>query len=945
MIKFVLSGLSLLLVFCATAQNGFVRGNIADGDFGGAMIGATVTLGSDPSKGTTTDFDGNFSLELPPGTYTINVSFISFTTQTFTDVEVKPGEVTIIDATLTSNAAELAVFEVSAEVRRNSEVAMLMDMKNATNVSDGLTAQSFRKVGDADLGGAMKRITGVTIQDGKYVYVRGLGDRYTKTNLNGMALPGLDPDANSIQIDIFPTTILENVSVFKTFSPDLDGDFTGGLVNIVTKSFPEKKYTQFSFGATFIPGMHFNSDYILYNGGGMEWAAMGASTRELPVAERADVPAEVENDPELESITRSFDSELGAKNKTALPNTSFSFSHGNQINTKSESTFGYNVVFNYQNQNIFYDNFESNDYLKSNDLDEEELVEQVSRVGIVGKNNVQWTGLVSGSYKKGGSKLTATFLNTQSGESSASQRINRDVEQNQSTLVEDVLTYTQRNLRTFLLNGSHKVGRAEITWANALSFSQVNDPDFRETRISITDGDTSLATGTGAGIDRFWRDLNEINESAKVDFKYTINERLSLKTGAIGTVKNRTFDVFSFKHRTTNLSDVPADPDWFLQEENIWSVPADPSIDPEGTYTIGNYQPANSYEAFQTLFGGFLMAEQSVLKKRLKLIYGVRIEKIDMYYTGENNTASEVYNREKTLNELNILPSLNAVIVLTEKINLRLGANHTVARPSFKEKSIAQIYDPITKRTFVGNIDLEQTNINNFDTRFEYFLGAKELISVAVFYKQFDGHIELVSFPTAPDNFKPRNSGDASVLGAEFEIRKGLPNVSSTFLSRWFIATNVSIVRSAVALNSVIVDDQTGQTEYELREENLRTNQEASDFRPMAGQSPYAINFTLSYEIPESKTNFSLAYNVQGEQLTIIGSGRVPDIYTLPFHSMNFNAFRSFGKDQNHKVTVSLNNILDDDRSLVYRSFGAEDQFFTTFKPGRGIGLKYGYTF
>lgn len=939
------------LVFCLFAtsvlaqEKGFIRGNIADGDFGGPMIGATVTVDGMPGVGASTDFDGNFSLPLAPGTYDISISFISYATQSYPKTVVTSGKVTMIDAVLSSAIEELAGVEIVGEVRRNSEVAMLMDMKNASTVTDGLSAQSFRKIGDSDLSGAIKRVTGVTVQGGKYVYVRGLGDRYTKTTLNGMSLPGLDPDVNAVQIDIFPTNVLENVSVSKTFSPDLDGDFTGGLVNVVTKNFPDKKSSQIGFGLAVTPGMTFNPDYILYNRQATAFTGFDFGNKELPFNPYTNeiIPDPVLNDKTQEDLSRSFNPQMAAKKKTALPNGSFSFSHGNKINKESGATLGYNAVFNYSNETVFYKDFQSNDYLRDNNKTVEPLFQQIRRIGDVGKNNVLWSGLLSGAYKKNNNSYSLTILNSQSAETSASIRKNQDFNQNQATLIENILTYSQRTLSSAIVSGQHRLGIVEINWSNALSYSRVYDPDFRETRISITDGDTTLSTGNGSGLFRFWRDLVEYNESFKLDVKFPIAERAFIKVGGIGTYKARTFETFSYKHTRQNLSDIDFDPDWYLQEENIWTADVENPNNEAGTYTIGTFQPANSYDARQDLITGYLLVNHSLFNF-IKLIYGARVERTNMYYTGTNNSGSVVYNDSLVLNELNLLPSINAVFSLEQKMNLRAGANRTLARPSFKEKSIAQIYDPITKRTFTGNIDLQQTMVNNFDLRYEYFISSKELFSVSAFYKQFDGHIELVSFATAPDNLKPRNSGLAEVYGVEIELRKAIPGVESGFFSRLFLSTNVSLVESRVDMNTVLVDN-SGTTERELRENNLRTNETLGQFRPMSGQSPYAVNFALSYEDIERQTNVSLAYNVQGEQLTIIASGRVPDIYTIPFNSLNFNAYKSFGDDFQHRLTFGLNNIMNDDRTLVYRSYGSEDGIYTSYKPGVGVSLKYNYTF
>lgn len=925
-------------------EKGFIRGNIGDGQFGGPLIGANITIPALSGVGATTDFDGNYSIAVEPGTYEVKVSYISFADQVFKQVVVKAGEVTKLDATLEMATQEVAMVEVVATVRKNSEAGVLMDMKNATVVTDGLSAQSFRKVGDSDLSGAIRRVTGVTVQDGKYVYVRGLGDRYTKSVLNGMTLPGLDPDVNAVQIDIFPTSVLENVAVSKTFSPDLDGDFTGGLVNVVTKKFPEEKTTQIGLSFTYIPGQHFNKDYILYDRGKADFFGFDDGSRKLNVDGKEDVPDETQVDPELEQITRSFNSNLAAKKKLAFMNASFNFNHGNQVNKENGTTFGYNFVFRYATERSFFKDFQSNDYLKDQGDSINALDIQRRRVGDVGRENVLWNALLTGSMKKGKSSYTATLLYNQSSESTAAQRVNQDFEQNQATLVENILTYTQRSMGNFQVSGSHRVGIAELDWGNSLSYSRVYDPDFRETRISITGGDTALTTGNGAGIDRFWRNLTELNENFRLDAKLKVHEKISVKVGFAETYKVRQFSVFSYKHRPNDLNNISFDPDWFLQDENIWSAdPTDPNYR-DGTYTIGNFQPANQYDSRQNIIAVYAMAEQQIAKK-LNFIYGLRVEYTQMFYDGVNQNNTVRYLDLKTLDRPSFLPALNIVYKATDKMNVRAGYSRTVARPSFKEKSEAEIYDPITKRTFSGNLDLEMTDIDNADLRYEYYIGGKDMISLGGFFKRFDGHIELVSFELAPDNLKPRNSGIAYVFGGEFEVRKGLrQHTSSAFLQGFFLAANVSIVQSMVDMTSVFVDNQGG-TEFELRQDNARQGEVIDKFRRMSGQSPYAVNASLAYEFPENRGNVSLAYNVQGDQLSIIGSGRVPDVYTLAFHSLNFNAYVNVGKERNSRITLRLQNLLDDDRTLVYRSFNAEDQIFTSFKPGVSIRLAYQYTF
>ena len=323
---------SLLLTGATSllAQKGYLRGKIIDDEIGEALIGATIVLESDPSVGTTADFNGDYSLSLEPGTYSVVVSYVSYASMTINDIVINADEVNALDIRMKSDLTELEAVVVSAEVIKDSETAMLTLQRKSANVLDGISSQTFRKTGDNNLSSAIGRVTGVSVQDGKYVYVRGLGDRYTKTTLNGMNLPGLDPDNNSIQIDLFPTSVLENVVVYKTFSPDLYGDFTGGLVNVETKNFPEFKTTSFSIGVSYNPAMHFNNDYLTYTGGSTDFLGFDDGTRALPFDRNEEIPNEVLNDPKLEDLTRSMTKQLGVENKMNFMNTSLSFSHGNQ---------------------------------------------------------------------------------------------------------------------------------------------------------------------------------------------------------------------------------------------------------------------------------------------------------------------------------------------------------------------------------------------------------------------------------------------------------------------------------------------------------------------------------------------------------------------------------------------------------------------------------------
>ncbi len=939
--KKVLFLLFNLLSVALFAQQGEVNGVISDESTKETLPGVKITIeGNGVTKMTMTDFDGKYSMKgLQFGTYTITTKYATFVPKKETVTLSSEAPSTTINFGLQAAISEQQEVVVKATMRRDSEASILLDRKNAAVVSDGISAQSIKKAGDSDVSGAVKRITGVTIQNGKYVFVRGLGDRYTQTTLNGLTIPGLDPDVNAIQLDIFPTSIVDNLNVSKTASADLYGDFAGGIVNIVTKKFPAKKTTQIGLGLDYNPNMHFNKDFVLYSKSSTDWLGFDDGMRQLPINSRTKIPNVSLYDPNLTKITQSFNKELGVKSMTALPNGSFSLNHGNQITKNAELSIGYFGSINYSNDNVFYDNYITKEFLKSNDLSNNNLEIWSERRGKMGKNIINWSSLanISVNYKKNSFQLTG--LHTQNGEISGMNRISFDYNENNSKLSENILSYTSRRLSSGMISGLHKLNRTEINWSNAFTLSNVYEPDFRETKISVLN-DTSFSNG--AGISRFWRNLDEKTESFKGELIYKFSEKTSLKSGISGTLKWRDFSVFSYQHLLNNSSKISIDPNSFLTSENIWAATTKKGI---GTYTVGNFEPANNFSASQNVLSGFLMLNHPV-KKFLSMSYGIRIENAGMFYTGQNNNGDLKYTNKQTLDETNILPSANLNFMLSEKITFRLGAGNTVARPSFKEKSIAQIYDPITKRIFSGNINLKQTNISNFDARFEYFFSGTEIFAISGFYKQFDGHIEMVSFATAPNNIMPRNSGFASILGTEIEFRKAFgKKETSPFLSRFSMNLNVSFVASKVDLKSVYVDDK-GQTEFELRSKNRRSEEgPQASTRPMAGQSPYVVNASISYDLPETESNITVSYNIQGEQLTVISSGRVPDVYTDPFNSLNINGYRSFGKNKNSKITLSFNNLLNDRIAFLYKSYNSTQEIYSSYNPGIQFSVKYNYTF
>jgi TonB-dependent receptor len=682
--------------------------------------------------------------------------------------------------------------------------------------------------------------------------------------------------------------------------------------------------------------MNLNNNYLTYDGGKTDWLGFDDGTRALPFPSSTAVPDVSSADGgKIESLTRSLNPQLAARRKKSFLNTSFSFNHGNQIN-KPGYTIGYTAIFNYQSRFEYFDDAEFGDYTKEDNRSENGFFAEEIRKGELSRTNVLWSGLLSGAIKFDKHSFSATIFRTQNGLAEVSDRVSRDFDQTQATLDENILTYSQRSVTNGLLTGTHQLGKLRLDWKNSYTVARTYDPDFRETAIDISNPEMpTLNTGAGAGIRRFWRDLNEFNENFKADFTLPYGKGHKFQFGAAGLYKDRDFQVFNYRINVTERSGVPVDPDYFLQEENIWTAG-----ERRGTYLEGNPERTNNYDARSSVYAGYVMTEMTLGK--VKAVYGARVEKADMFYTGEDSRGN-IFDNARTMDELDILPSVNLVYGLSETTNVRGSFGQTLARPSFKEKSAAQIYDPITKRFFNGNLDLQQTLINNFDFRWENFFKNGDMISLSGFYKDFDGHIELVAYDVAPDNVKPRNAGASHVYGVEFELRKKLDFISPG-LSNFSVGTNITFANSEVDLKSVIVNE-SGFTEWESRQNNAREGEVVESSRPMGGQSPYLINAYLNYSDVQGFFNANLSYNVQGESLFIIGVGAIPDIYTQPFNSLNLNVYRDFGPDKNHRLTIGVNNLLMAENKDLYKGYGGAEAVYSVFRPGRTFSVTYGYNF
>lgn len=923
--------------FVAFAQTGKVAGVVIDGEFNDVLAFANIVI-KDTSTGTTSDFDGKYELEVDPGTYTLVFSYVGYETKEITDVVVKANQVTDLEVTLATNSLDEVVIKTSA--KRNTESAVLNMQRKSAVVLDGLSAQSIKKSGASNVASAVKSIPGVSVQGGKYVFVRGLGDRYTKSMLNGLDIPGLDPDRNTIPMDIFPTNMIDNVIVSKTAAADYPADFTGGIVDIVTKDLPTKPEYGISMGVGYNPNMHFKDDYLTHEGGDTDFFGYDDGTRNLPINRYQKIPGTFENRGLLTQLTNRFQKQLKADQETSFMNYSFGLSAGNQYEVGEDNQrIGYLASIAYKNDTEFYDDRIDATYERfpvaqnNNDL----YYKNYSQ-GQVGENEITVSGLLGLTYKTNLSKFKLTGIHIQNGLSGSGfyeQEISEaGIGSGYTNATLDALTYTESSLTSLSLTGNHQLGANtgwKFDWAFSPSFSKVYDKDHRFTPLRLDEGAYTVSPSAVNNPTRIWRTLNEEGWISKAGFdkKVELFSRPGrIKFGGSYKYKFRDFSTDNYIFNTTNIVVPNGNSNLLLLTENIWNKETQ-----SGTFLDPNniFDPANSYEGEQNIGAAYVSTEFNASEK-LKVILGLRTEQFILYYSGINKGVA--VSDLKTIDEFDFYPSANFVYALNEDANLRLSYSRTTSRPSFKEASSAQIADPITKRIFIGGLDngvtpaITPSYADNIDARYEWYRENGQMIALSGFYKNIQDPIEYFFYLTAPEQYTVGNLGNAKVFGAEVEFRQ---NISENFK---FIA-NASYINSQLEM---------GDLEYNSRLNAAREGETIDRKRDLQGQSPFAINGVLDYA-NENGLKAALLYNVQGKTLEIVGTGNVPDVYTKPFHSLNFTLNKSFGEEGKTAVDLKVNNILNSKRKSVYEAFGTSDQIFSQYSPGIEFSLGLSHKF
>ncbi|MEJ6710921.1 MAG: TonB-dependent receptor [Flavobacteriales bacterium] len=952
-----------------------VYGKVYDKTNAEELIGASVYL-LNSSTGTITDFNGSYELnEIPKGQQKIICQYISYQNDT---LEINISEDVAFNFELVEETITLGSIDLITKVNRKEESYVVNLQKKSAGMLNTLSKKQMSITGSSNAADAVKNVSGVNVQGGKYVYVRGLSDRYSLVTLNGIALPSLDPNKNSVQMDLIPSNVIDNILVFKTFTPDLPGNFTGGLVDVNTSDFPDSLELNFNYSAGYRSLSNLNSNFTGQKSSSTDWlgyddgsrnrpsfvqqnginffnpssfadAYSYAQTQDLNIAEMTYdeflssderwkwlEQARINANDSLTIATQSFSNNWNPEKFKSGLNQSISFSLGNKY-TFGKNQIGFNSGVNYKKKYAFYEDAQIGRY-KQTGINAETLTAQKIGTESRGDEHVFGSVFMNASlHFNQKHKIKFVSMLNQNGQSSA-RYFSGENRSDAFGLFEEQRTqrYMERQLKTSQISGTHLFEahkKSELTWNFGHTKSYQNTPDLKVFTNSyeylmLEDEDTgdfyqdtaptySIQPNLYSAPTRYYRFLKENNTNLKIDYKRNLNQDEFIKIGLSYLEKNRENQEFRYTYNSNGIGYNNSIDDYFSTENTIVGQ----SINGNGgnaafINVLDNTEIRNQFTAEQIIMSTYIMGTLKPLEV-LEVTAGIRLE--DTAIQAQSQDASQTIGK---LDDLDFLPALNLKYNIDEGTQIRMSYGRTLARPSFREIAPTAWFDFETSFQFIGNPELKRTLVNNFDLRIEKYLPGAGLISVSGFYKQFNNPIEQVMNPQAQNvELSWRNVQEANVLGMELEYKKKFVLEEGEYLTLGF---NTSIIHSKPQIDPL---------ELEL----IRAfDPEHSATRPMYGQSPYIVNLYTQYQM--AGWNVGANFNVSGRSIVIVQKGAV-DVYEAPKPMLNLKVDKQMSKRT--KLSLSASNILSakrlwyypyKDEEYTFRSFNYRPEFRVSFQ-------------
>lgn len=843
----LVAGALVLMAAGARAQSGALTGKVFDEHTGEELVGANVLiLGT--THGTTTDIDGKYVVRnIPPGTHTVRISFVGYTAKTVTGVQIDAGRMAELNVSLAATAVEADEVIVTAERVRATESALLSERKKAATIGDGISAEQIKRAPDATSGDALKRVTGISVVDNKFVYVRGITDRYNGTTVDGASVTSTEVGKKGFSFDLIPSNLIENTTVVKSATPDLPGDFTGGLVQVNTLDIPTEPLIKASVSSSY-NSVSTSRDFHVSHGGGRDWLGYDDGSRAMPAFNGS-----------MTDFAKSLPNTWAPRTKKAPYNGSFTLTLGDQLTLgteeTSESKLGLVASLSYSNR------FQRTGF----------KVNEVTSGGFLlrrydGSNDeysVLWGAIANLTYKL--SNLhRIIFRNSynRSGEDHVSTYGGEDGNTG-NEVRSTAIRWTQRSVYTGQLAGDHYfpgLGGLSLQWRGTVSSSVREDPDRKLVPYVRQIGSAPEEPFSVTTSDRSWEKANDRSKGVGMDFVFPVGD-VKAKGGLY--YEDRTADYRIRAYRITAVAGTRFE---------LYTLPIDSVFRPEnfGTGGFALFEnPGNAagfYDASRELLAGYVMMDApfSIGGQDFRLVGGARLEN-SLQRLHSTRSLTDPTPETTLLKKIDILPSVNLTYIINPVTNGRVAYSQTVNRPEFRELAPVAYYDFDRLETVFGNPRLQRALIRNYDARFEVFPSPGEVLAISYFHKDLSSPIEeMIDVSSTPIRTYV-NSRRATNKGWEIELRKSLD-----FLGKYFSSVllygNYTRVQSAVE----VVD--------EIAPGVFRTLT-----RPLQGQSPYMVNFGLFFTEPSTRTSVSIFYNKNGRRIDAVGSAiSDPDIYEEP---------------------------------------------------------------
>ncbi|WP_131539934.1 TonB-dependent receptor [Pedobacter nototheniae] len=902
---------ALTISVLSYAQTGKISGKITDNKTGETLIGVTVKI-SGTTKGASTDVEGRYIIpSLIPGKYIVEVSYVGYASKSISDVEVKVNNATTLDVVMVEAGSQnLSDVVIRGNASKESINTLYANQKSSISISSGISAELIRKSPDRNTSEVLKRVSGASIQDNKFVIVRGLSDRYNSAMLNNSMLPNTEVDKRAFSFDILPSNLIDAIVINKTASADIPADFSGGVVQVTTKDFPDNKFLNLSLGTSYNFQSAFK-DFLSAPKGGNEIFGFYDKGRDIPSSfpSTKEYQALPNGSPETFTLSKQFTNNWGYNSDKSTLGPIFQANYGNSKVFENNSKFGTVLSLTYR-----YD-----ERLKTS--------EQKAYVGqSLGDQfhddmysfNTNIGALANFAYSWGNNKISLKNLYNRILENQFTYRVGVDDAGGQFIRTGDYLL--QRSLLTNQLAGEHllsTLSKIKLDWNVNYANTDRKEPGYKRMDYS-KDGIASVQTGSAVAAlaGNFNSVLNENSYGAAANVTIPVTwfrENNKFKVGYFGQYRDRDFSarVIGFI-RNGNF------------DNSLLTFPQDKIFSPENIRPNGFVlneitNGSDQYQATAFLNAGYIMFD-GYLTEKLRLGIGARLESYKLSLKSEDN--GKPVNVDSTA--VNLLPSANLIYNISDKANLRLSGSQTVGRAEFRELAPFPFYDFNKNVNVRGNAGLKQSKTTNIDLGYAIYPSSGETFSVSAFYKYFDLPIEqTLQLGTSGRSLSYANSKSATVYGLEMEFRKSLKFIDES-LSNLTFNTNASWIKSKVKVSKLV---------------------NATGSRPLQGQSPYLINAGLSYNSKkQNSTGATLLYNRVGPRIWAIGNVEDPDIYEYSRNILDFQVSQKFAKSR-AEIKLNYSDIFNNEAIFYQKVKGSDpDASFDRKTDNINISDRFGST-